>query len=252
MAKTNKGRKLFATTATAALVASAIVPVASAAEVNDINSVASYAKDAVQDLVDRGVIEGDAKGNFNPRNSVTRAEAATIFAKALDLESTGSINFSDVKSGAWYYDAIAAAVNNGIFQGQSASNFNPSGNLTRSEAAIIYVNAFGLEGSDDLSSFKDASAVKAWAKEAIQIAVANGVLKGDDKGNLNPNANITKQDFAVMFARAEAAVVDPAADLKEALETLKTTSEKLAEKVTAENVAAAKLQLLTLKKQSLL
>ncbi|MER2126635.1 S-layer homology domain-containing protein [Solibacillus sp.] len=240
MAKTNKGRKLFATTATAALVASAIVPVASAAEVNDINSVASYAKDAVQDLVDRGVIEGDAKGNFNPRNSVTRAEAATIFAKALDLESTGTINFSDVKSGAWYYDAIAAAVNNGIFQGQSASNFNPSGNLTRSEAAIIYVNAFGLEGSDDLSSFKDASAVKAWAKEAIQIAVANGVLKGDDKGNLNPNANITKQDFAVMFARAEAAVVDPAADLKEALETLKTTSEKLAEKVTAENVAAAK------------
>ncbi|MER1957478.1 MAG: S-layer homology domain-containing protein [Solibacillus sp.] len=240
MAKTNKGRKLFATTATAALVASAIVPVASAAEVNDINSVASYAKDAVQDLVDRGVIEGDAKGNFNPRNSVTRAEAATIFAKALDLESTGSINFSDVKSGAWYYDAIAAAVNNGVFQGQGAGKFNPSGNLTRSEAAVIYVNAFGLEGSDDLSSFKDASAVKAWAKEAIQIAVANGVLKGDDKGNLNPNANITKQDFAVMFARAEAAVVDPAADLKEALETLKTTSEKLAETVTAENVAAAK------------
>lgn len=240
MAKTNKGRKLFATTATAALVASAIVPVASAAEVNDINSVASYAKDAVQDLVDRGVIEGDAKGNFNPRNSVTRAEAATIFAKALDLESTGSINFSDVKSGAWYYDAIAAAVNNGVFQGQGAGKFNPSGNLTRSEAAVIYVNAFGLEGSDDLSSFKDASAVKAWAKEAIQIAVANGVLKGDDKGNLNPNANITKQDFAVMFARAEAAVVDPATNLKDALEDLKTASEKLVEKVTAENVAAAK------------
>ena len=43
-----------------------------------------------------------------------------------------------------------------------------------------------------------------------------------------------------MFARAEAAVVDPATNLKDALEDLKTASEKLVEKVTAENVAAAK------------
>ncbi|MER2038900.1 MAG: S-layer homology domain-containing protein, partial [Solibacillus sp.] len=135
MAKTNKGRKLFATTATAALVASAIVPVASAAQINDFNTISSYAQEAVQDLVDRGVIQGDEKGNFNPRKSVTRAEAATILVNVFELESTGTINFTDVKAGAWYYDAINAAVNNGIFQGQGAGKFNPSGNLTRSEAA---------------------------------------------------------------------------------------------------------------------
>lgn len=203
MAKTNKGRKLFATTATAALVASAIVPVASAAQINDFNTISSYAQEAVQDLVDRGVIQGDEKGNFNPRKSVTRAEAATILVNALELESTGSINFTDVKAGAWYYDAINAAVNNGIFQGQGAGKFNPSGNLTRSEAAIILVDAFGLEGSASLSQFSDSASVKAWAQEALEIAVANGVIKGDN-GKLNPNAPITRQDFAVMYSRTEA------------------------------------------------
>jgi trimeric autotransporter adhesin len=202
MAKSNKGRKLFATSATAALVASAIVPVASAAQVNDFNSVSSYAQEAVQDLVDRGVITGDEKGNFQPKKTVSRAEAAKILTEALGLEVSGSINFSDVKAGAWYYDAIAAAVSNKVFEGQGAGKFNPSGNLTRSEAAKILVEAFDLEGTASLSDFKDAGSVKAWAKESLEIAVANGVLKGDN-GNLKPNDAITKQDFAVMFYRTE-------------------------------------------------
>lgn len=205
MAKTNKGRKFFATTATAALVASAIVPVASAAQINDFNSISSYAQEAVQDLNDRGIIKGDQKGNFNPKSAITRAEAATILTNALELEGSGSTSFTDVKKSAWYYEAIDAAVANGIFQGQGAGKFNPSANLTRSEAAIILVDAFGLEGSADLSTFKDSANVKSWAEEALSIAVANEVMKGDDKGNLNPNASITRQDFALMYFRTEAA-----------------------------------------------
>ncbi|MEK4424056.1 S-layer homology domain-containing protein [Solibacillus sp. FSL K6-1523] len=203
MTKLNKSRKFIATSATAALVASAIVPVASAAQINDFNSVAPFAQEAVQDLNDRGVIKGDQKGNFNPKNNVTRAEAATILTNALGLEGSGSTSFADVKTNAWYYDAVDAAVSNGIFQGQGAGKFNPSGNLTRSEAAIILVDAFGLEGSADLSEFKDSASVKSWAQEALEIAVANEVMKGD-AGNLKPNASISRQEFAVMYHRTEA------------------------------------------------
>ena len=235
MAKSNKGRKLFATTATAALVASAIVPVASAAQVNDFNSVSSYAKEAVQDLVDRGVITGDEKGNFQPTKTVTRAEAAKIMTEALGLEATGSIDFTDVKASAWYYDAIVAAVSNGVFEGQGAGKFNPSGNLTRSEAAKILVEAFDLEGTASLSDFKDAGSVKAWAKESLEIAVANGVLKGDN-GNLKPNAAITKQEFAVMFYRTEnldKEVATPDAAVPTKIELAeKTTQSAFGEKVT--------------------
>lgn len=204
MAKQNKGRKFFAASATAALVASAIVPVASAAQVNDYNKISGYAKEAVQSLVDAGVIQGDTNGNFNPLNTVTRAQAAEIFTKALELEADGDVNFSDVKKGAWYYNSIAAVVANGIFEGVSAKEFAPNKSLTRSEAAKVLVDAFGLEGSESLSQFADASQVKGWAKDALETAVANGIFTGSEENgklNLKPNAAITRQDFAVVFAR---------------------------------------------------
>ncbi|QQP13202.1 S-layer homology domain-containing protein [Lysinibacillus agricola] len=206
MAKQNKGRKFFAASATAALVAAAIVPAASAATstIKDFDKVAPYAKEAVQALVDAGVITGDEKGNFNPTNSITRAEAAKIFTGALELEAEGDVDFKDVKKDAWYYDSIAATVEYGIFEGVSATEFAPNKNLTRSEAAKILVEAFELEGEADLKDFADASTVKPWAKSYLEIAVANGVIKGSEvngKTNLNPNASITRQEFAVVFDR---------------------------------------------------
>ncbi|MFL1994896.1 S-layer homology domain-containing protein [Lysinibacillus irui] len=213
MAKQNKGRKFFAASATAALVASAIVPVASAAQVNDYNKISDYAKEAVQSLVDAGVIQGDTNGNFNPLNTVTRAQAAEIFTKALELEADGDVNFKDVKKGAWYYNSIAAVVANGIFEGVSANEFAPNKSLTRSEAAKILVEAFGLEGSADLGQFADASSVKPWAKSYLETAVANGVIQGsatNGKTSLNPNASITRQDFALVFARTLELVETPA------------------------------------------
>ncbi|MGE7947787.1 S-layer homology domain-containing protein, partial [Lysinibacillus sp. NPDC093688] len=205
MAKQNKGRKFFAASATAALVAAAIVPAASAATIKDFDKVAPYAKEAVQALVDAGVISGDEKGNFNPTNSITRAEAAKIFTGALELEAEGTVDFKDVKKDAWYYDAIAATVEYGIFEGVSATEFAPNKNLTRSEAAKILVEAFELEGEADLKDFADASTVKPWAKSYLEIAVSNGIIKGTEvngKTNLNPNASITRQEFAVVFSRA--------------------------------------------------
>lgn len=210
MAKQNKGRKFFAASATAALVASAIVPVASAAAaestttIKDFDKVAPYAKEAVQALVDAGIITGDEKGNFNPTKSITRAEAAQIFTGAFELEAEGTVDFKDVKKDAWYYDAIAATVENGIFEGVSATEFAPAKNLTRSEAAKILVEAFELEGEADLKDFADASTVKPWAKSYLEIAVANDIIKGvevNGKTNLNPNASITRQEFAVVFSR---------------------------------------------------
>ncbi|QPR66661.1 S-layer homology domain-containing protein [Lysinibacillus macroides] len=201
MAKQNKGRKFFAASATAALVASAIVPVASAAQVNDLNKVSGYAKEAVQALVDSGVIQGDAKGNFNPLNTISRAEAAEIFAKALDLDASGDVNFKDVKKGAWYYNSITAVVEHGIFEGVSTTEFAPSKSLTRSEAAKILVEAFGLEGDASVDGFADSSSIKPWAKQYLEIAVANGIFQGTDTNRLNPNNTITRQDFALTFQR---------------------------------------------------
>ncbi|MGE8033460.1 S-layer homology domain-containing protein [Lysinibacillus sp. NPDC093692] len=217
MAKQNKGRKFFAASATAALVAAAIVPAASAAEttttIKDFDKVSDWAKEDVKALVEAGIISGDEKGNFNPTKSITRAEAAQIFTGAFELEAEGTVDFKDVKKDAWYYDAIAATVENGIFEGVSATEFAPAKNLTRSEAAKILVEAFELEGEADLKDFADASTVKPWAKSYLEVAVANGIIKGvevNGKTNLNPNASITRQEFAAVFNRALENEVDNA------------------------------------------
>ncbi|MFK5708106.1 S-layer homology domain-containing protein [Lysinibacillus boronitolerans] len=247
MAKQNKGRKFFAASATAALVASAIVPVASAAQLNDYNKISGYAKEAVQSLVDSGVIQGDANGNFNPLKTISRAEAATIFTKALELEADGSVNFKDVKAGAWYYDAIAAAVSNGIFEGVSATEFAPNKSLTRSEAAKILVDAFGLEGSESLSQFADASSVKPWAKSYLETAVANGIFTGSEtngKLNLNPNASITRQDFAVVFART-LDLVDAETPVDASIKAINNTTVEVTfdEEVNVDDVKAANFKI---------
>lgn len=86
----------------------------------------------------------------------------------------------------------------------TAKEFAPNGKLTRAQAAKIMVEAFGLEGSESLSQFADASTVQPWAKSYLETAVANGIFTGSEvngKLNLNPNASITRQDFAVVFAR---------------------------------------------------
>ncbi|MGE7986527.1 S-layer homology domain-containing protein [Lysinibacillus fusiformis] len=240
MAKQNKGRKFFAASATAALVASAIVPVASAAQVNDYNKISGYAKEAVQSLVDAGVIQGDTNGNFNPLNTVTRAQAAEIFTKALELEADGDVNFSDVKKGAWYYNSIAAVVANGIFEGVSANEFAPNKSLTRSEAAKVLVDAFGLEGSENLGQFADASQVKPWAKSALETAVANGIFTGSEENgklNLKPNAAITRQDFAVVFART-LDLVDTETPVDAAIKAINNTTVEVTFDAEVDNVQA--------------
>lgn len=200
MAKQIKGRKFFAATASAALVASAIVPVASAADLKDANKIPSWAKDEVQALVDAGVIQGDQNGNFNPAGNVTRAAAAEILYKALGLSTDGTEDFSDVNKNNWFYDAVVATSNAGIFEGNEKGEFKPNDPLTREQAALVIVRAFGLEGSADLSGFADANKVSGWAKAGVATAVANGVIKGDGT-SLNPGKSISRAEIAVMVYR---------------------------------------------------
>ena len=138
MSKQNTGRKFFATAATAALVASAIVPVASAAEFSDADQIASWAKDAVETLSAQEVISGNPDGSFNPTGDVTRAQAAKMFTVALGLSTEGTENFTDV-NGEWFAEYVVAAVNAGIVNGMTATTFAPNAKLTREQAAKMIV-----------------------------------------------------------------------------------------------------------------
>lgn len=194
-----KKSKVFATSITAAVAASALVPAASfaATNFNDVQE-GSYYADAVNYLASEGHINGYGDGSFLPSNEVTRAEAAKVITSVQGLIASGTESYSDVSSSDWFYDAVRAASNAGIFQGYNGE-FNPAAQLTRQEAAKIIVESFDLEGEGS-TTFTDING--AWGESYIETAFNAGVINGITTTTFAPDADVTRADFAVMIHRA--------------------------------------------------
>jgi hypothetical protein len=83
----------------------------------------------------KGFIEGDGNGNFRPEDKITRAEAAKILTKSLNLTPTQSgIGFKDISPTHWAYQYILTLKAKGIINGYSDNTFQPESPLSRSEA----------------------------------------------------------------------------------------------------------------------
>ncbi|MES1044492.1 hypothetical protein FOA22_08330 [Heyndrickxia oleronia] len=199
--------KFLAGAATAAVVASAVVPVATHAAEKNLTDVkeGSYYAEAVNALAEAGVIKGYEDGTFRPNNQVTRAEVAKIIAVqlGLDTENAGSANYSDAK-GHWantggYLAAVAKA---GIMKGDGNGTFRPNAPLTRAEMASIVVRAYDLQAKEGFESqFKDLNAGGAWAADAIKTLEANGYANGIAKGQFGSASNVKRADVAVFLFR---------------------------------------------------
>ncbi|WP_332650899.1 S-layer homology domain-containing protein [Lysinibacillus sp. 54212] len=206
MAK-NKGRKFFAASATAALVASAIVPVASAAY-GDEAKIASWAKESVDYVTEAGFMQGN-DGNFNPTGTFTRAEAATIATKVLGLDTSKTEydkSFTDVKEGQWFFEEVSAAAEAGIVNGTGDGKFNPNGKLSRQDAAIILAKIYDLDvDAADVSvldQFSDKGSIAGYATKHLAALVEADIIKGAN-GKINPTGDITRQELAVMLAKSD-------------------------------------------------
>lgn len=241
MTKQNKGRKLFAVSASAALVASAIVPVAASASYNDESSIASWATESVNYVTEKGFMQGN-NGNFDPQGTFTRAQAAVVAVKVLGLDTTKEFEptFGDVKEGQWFFEEVSAAAEAEIIKG-SNGNFRPNDKLTRQEAAVILTKIYGLdvEAADVtvLDQFSDKGSIAPYATKYLAALVEADVMKGSN-GKLNPTGNIARQELAVMLAKSDQTLVDP---LVKALEELGEAVEAVEAigKVTVENKAKA-------------
>jgi len=101
----------------------------------------------------------------------------------------------------WAKDDIELLVNKGIVKGVSASNFAPESNITRAQFAALLVRALGLaEAVPANATFKDVTS-GSWYYGAVEAAAAKGLVTGY-KGSFNPEGKITRQEMAVMIARA--------------------------------------------------
>ena len=117
--------------------------------------------------------------------------------------------FRDVKLDAWYTDGVCWAAANQIVLGVSADCFDPNGTLTREQMAVLLYRYAKLQEADtaataELTAFPDGTSVSAWAKDAMQWAVAAGLIRGTqehDKLLLDPKGGSTRAQVAVILMR---------------------------------------------------
>lgn len=162
--------------------------------------------EAVSFAVEEGLFNGTSDTTFEPQTKMSRAMLATVLYRLADQpEVTADSTFSDVAAGKWYTDAVVWASDNAIVNGYGSGLFGTNDNVTRQEMVTMLYRYAKLMGSDvtastSLDAFPDAGSVASWASEAMQWAVAIGLIQGND-GSLNPTATATRAEVATILMR---------------------------------------------------
>jgi len=172
---------------------------------NDIGG-KNWAITAINKLYEDKVVNGVSASKFAPDNKITRADFMVMLVKALDLKAEVNGNFSDVNEGAYYYDAVGIAKALGIATGITADQFGPKDNLTRQDMVVLMNKALESKkltlskSASDLSQFTDNTAVSAYAKDALALMAANGIINGSND-KIDPKALSTRAQAAVVLNR---------------------------------------------------
>ncbi len=112
-----------------------------ASSFTDVPVSAYYAK-AVAWAIENGITNGMTETTFAPNATCTRGQSVTFLHRALKGTASGSTNFTDVKSDAFYADAINWAVANNVTNGTSNTTFSPNADCTRAEIVTFLYRAY--------------------------------------------------------------------------------------------------------------
>lgn len=160
--------------------------------------------DAVSYVYTEGLMTGTGTYTFSPSAPTSRAMLVTILWRLQGEPYVSGSSFSDVKSSAYYYDAVRWAARYGIVEGYEGNVFKPDDAITREQfAAILYRYAeyckYSTSASTNLSAYKDNAKVSSWAGTAMKWAVAKGLFEGDNLGNLDPQGQTTRAAAAKLL-----------------------------------------------------
>ena len=157
---------------------------------NGFDDVASsdWFADAVKYVSDKGLMSGTGSDKFAPSATTTRAMLMTVLARYAGEDTTGGAT--------WYEKGMNWAKAKGVSDGT-----NPNANITREQlVTMLYRYAGSPKADGKLDSFSDSASVSSYAADAMQWAVANGIVNGSN-GKLNPQNNATRAEVAAILMR---------------------------------------------------
>ncbi|WP_339279322.1 Ig-like domain-containing protein [Paenibacillus sp. FSL H3-0329] len=171
-----------------------------------------WAKEAVNDMGSRLVIEGTGNGQFTPDQAITRAEFAAIVVRGLGLEmEQAATPFSDVKTTDWHNSAINTAFAYQLINGFEDGMFRPDEHITREQAMLIIAKAMkitalqtklSVQSADVLlAPFTDSSEVSNWAISGVTDTLQAGIIMGRSSKGLAPKDDMTRAEVAEIVKR---------------------------------------------------
>lgn len=175
---------------------------------SDVGTAYNWARDAIENLAGRGVLNGKDTGKYAPGDTLTKAEFVAMMLRAFKLQTTPVGSFADVKPGKWYYNDIMAASYFGIISADSSNRFYPEQAITREEIALIITKTLEAAGrsldgyaNSVLEKFYDKDQISPYAVASVASLVGEGVLTGVTDSSIAPRNSATRAQAAVFIYR---------------------------------------------------
>ncbi|WP_169738564.1 S-layer homology domain-containing protein [Desulfofalx alkaliphila] len=163
-----------------------------------------WAKEQIDDWLDKGLAAGYEDGSFKPNKSVSRAEFVAFVNRAHGLTESAEISFPDVDADAWYAEQVAIAKEAGYIGGYEDGTFKPNANISRQEAASMLARLVGLDEESNVEAidrFADAQSIPAWSKGAVAAVVAKGYMGGYEDETFRATRPISRAETLVTIDR---------------------------------------------------
>lgn len=188
-----------------------------------------WAKTSIVEAVRRGWMKGVSSSRFEPESPMTRAQAAVLLVRVLDIGTSASVPVGSASAGSavrddaghgsildvpvftdtaghWAQKEIEAAAEAGILVGVGGGRFDPDAPVTREQMAVLLDRLFGddpvYQGAIGLAPFSDADPSREWSYGAICRMAARGFIKGFQDGTFRPYEAISRGQMAVLAERA--------------------------------------------------
>ncbi len=147
----------------------------------DMPGAGVWSHDGLDYCIAAGLMSGTSDVTVSPDMTASRAQLVQLlWAAAGSPETTGTLPFTDVQPGAWYYAAVRWAYRTGLVAGTSPTTFDPNAAVTRQDLAVILYEQSGRPAATggELAAFPDVGHVAGYAYAALTWAVAQGLVSG--------------------------------------------------------------------------
>ena len=167
-----------------------------------------WAKDFIDYVVGRGLLDGSRENKFYPNEKMTRGMLVTALGKlaGVNVKKYETNSFTDVQNDSSYHPYIEWAYSKGVVYGIGDGTFAPDKSITREEMAVIFERYAKVTGckipvTREASVYEDKENIGIEYRESVKAMQQAGIMMGIDGNKFNPKGNATRAEVSAMLSR---------------------------------------------------